>query len=948
VVFPQCIVYAVVRGGFNHARFQGGIDVIDTREVGMRRISVLTLAGAFLLTPPVVRPACCEEKRAAPNVLLIVSDDQGYADAGFQGSKQVPTPNLDRLAHAGLRCTSGYVTHPYCSPSRAGLLTGRCQMRFGHERNPYFDPEDHHEGLPTSETLLPQYLRQAGYATGWIGKWHLGAAPEFWPEHRGFQETFGFLGGGHHYLNWPVKPGTEYNIPIRRNGKPVEVKEHLTVAFGHEAAGFVRRHSGEPWFLYLAFNAPHTPHQPTPERLARFASIGNRQRRAYVAQISLMDDAIGEALDAVRSTGQENRTLVFFFSDNGGPTYVGANNGPLRGCKGTTFEGGVRVPFLVSWPGHLPAGKDYDPTVSSLDVFATALACAGVPMPTDRPHDGVNLVPYLSGEKSGTPHKTLFWREEEQGQWGERDDTLKLIRATKEVDTTGGRYTVRSLPALREQLFDLTADIGEQRDLSAQRPAAFHDMLAKLAAWNKLAVPPAFSGTHGKERDRSSPKPNAAGNSPPTGTTAAPAAVSLARPTPTPQQAAWQDLDFGVLFSYDQRIYEGGRAEYPTPAKVLADPHAYAEQFAPQRLDTDQWLAVAKSLGASYAIFTAKHWLGFCMWQSDANPYSMKSIAWKDGKGDVVKDFTNSCRKYALSAALFTEASEDVRLRVHKFKVGKDSPLSQQEYDRMVARELEELCTRYGALREIWYDMREGPYTVPFRAIIAKHQPTAVFYGPDYRWGGGGEDGQVSDPCWATFSWTAKGNRATLRTGDVNAATWVPARADAPLRYNRMHDWYWHRGHEHGVATLDQLKAMYYGSVGRNAKLIIGLTPDRDGLIPPGDAARCKEFGDWLQKTFGGEPLATTAGHGKEFVLETNGVPPVGHIILQEDICYGERVRQFVVEAENNGAWSKVAAGSCIGHKRIARIESCAARKFRLRITAAVNEPLIRTFALRP
>ena len=440
-----------------------------------------------------------------PNILVILSDDQGYADAGFQGSKDVPTPHLDRLAREGVRCTSGYVTHPYCSPSRAALLTGRYQMRFGHERNPYYDPRNHREGLPLSETLLPEYLAKAGYATGWIGKWHLGAAPELWPEKRGFQETFGFIGGGHLYQDWKVDRKKEYNAPICRNGKPVDVKEHLTLAFGHEAAGFICRHEHGPWFLYLAFTAPHTPHQPTAERLAKFAHIKDPQRRKYLAQISLMDDAIGDVLAALRTTGQMEQTLIFFFSDNGGPTYVGADNHPLRGCKGTTYEGGVRVPFVVSWPGHLPTGRDFALAVSSLDVFPTALACAGVPMPIDKPHDGVNLIPYLRGEKADPPHGRLFWREEEQGQWGERDGEMKLVRRTHKVNVEKG-YHVEPLPKLAEELYDLADDIGESQDLAAVRAPDLQRMGAQLNDWCKQGAPLAFTGIKGKEKDTSGPR----------------------------------------------------------------------------------------------------------------------------------------------------------------------------------------------------------------------------------------------------------------------------------------------------------------------------------------------------------------------------------------------------------------------------------------------------------
>lgn len=254
------------------------------------------------------------ESDLRPNVLLIVSDDQGYADVGFNGCKDIPTPHIDRLAHDGIICTNGYVTHPFCSPSRAGLLTGRYQQRFGHEHNPVYDRTDDREGLPLSERLLPEFLTSAGYVTGWIGKWHLGAAPKFRPINRGFAETFGFLGGGHHYIDWSEDPDVEYNVPLTRNGERVEVTEHLTTVFGREAGSFVRRHADEPWFLFFAFNAPHLPHEPTPERLAEFEHIADPLRRAYATQVSLMDDAIGETLEAVRASDQERRTLVLCYS----------------------------------------------------------------------------------------------------------------------------------------------------------------------------------------------------------------------------------------------------------------------------------------------------------------------------------------------------------------------------------------------------------------------------------------------------------------------------------------------------------------------------------------------------------------------------------------------------------------------------------------------------------
>lgn len=421
---------------------------------------------------------------AQPNVLLIVSDDQGYADVGFHGCKDIPTPHLDRLAREGVRCSNGYVSHPFCSPTRAGLMTGRYQHRFGHENNPFFDSGDEKEGLPLSETLLPAVLQKAGYTTGWIGKWHLGAAPGFHPMKRGFQETFGFLGGGHRYLHWTRNPKQEYTIDIERNGEPVEVKEHLTVRFGQEAAAFVTRHAGQPWFLYLAFNAPHTPNEPTPERFARFQSIADPKRRSYAAQVSLMDDAIGETLAALEKTGQKDNTLVFFFSDNGGPVRTnGSRNDPLRGAKGEVYEGGVRVPYLVRWPAQLEAGTVYAQPVSSLDVFATAVMQAGLAMPTDKIYDGVDLIPFLSGKNPGAPHDRLFWRTASRA-WAIREGHAKLVRWGKNAD----------------ELYDLSKDLSETTDVAADRAGDVKDMAAAIDAWDAQLIPPAFPGAGAHKR----------------------------------------------------------------------------------------------------------------------------------------------------------------------------------------------------------------------------------------------------------------------------------------------------------------------------------------------------------------------------------------------------------------------------------------------------------------
>jgi arylsulfatase A-like enzyme len=413
-----------------------------------------------------------------PNILLIVADDLGYADLGVQMCKDVPTPNVDAIANAGTRCTSGYVSCPYCSPTRAGLLTGRYQTRFGHEFNPGAKGPD--VGLPLTETTLADRLKGAGYVTGLVGKWHLGDAARFHPQKRGFDEFFGFLGGAHPYF-----PGK--GLPILRGTADAEEKEYLTDALGREAVAFVDRHKAKPFFLYLAFNAVHTPMHATDARLKRFEAIKDPTRRTYAAMLAAMDDAVGKVMDKLRAEKLEEQTMVFFISDNGGPTMPGTTingsiNTPLRGSKRTTLEGGIRVPFFVSWKGRLPAGKTYDRAVIQLDIHATALAAAGVEVKPEWKLDGVNLGPFLTGESSRSePHPTLYWRFGEQ--MAIRQGDWKLVRYDPNVEGGKGRAT-------ESKLYNLTEDIGEKSDLAGRHPERVKDLQAAWDKWNKDNMAP--------------------------------------------------------------------------------------------------------------------------------------------------------------------------------------------------------------------------------------------------------------------------------------------------------------------------------------------------------------------------------------------------------------------------------------------------------------------------
>ena len=429
-----------------------------------------------------------------PNVVIIVGDDMGYADVGFHGCQDIPTPHLDALAAAGVRCTNGYVSGPYCSPTRAGLLTGRYQTRFGHEFNPGGSPD---QGLPLSETTIANRLQAADYKTGLIGKWHLGAADDHHPNARGFDEFFGFIGGAHPYV-------TGQGAPIFRNREQVKETEYLTDAFGREAVAFIDRHQDEPFFLYLAFNAVHTPLEAQAERLAKFGDIADPKRRKYAAMMSAMDDAIGEVLAKLDADGLSDNTLVFFISDNGGPTMAttatnGSINSPLRGSKRTTLEGGVRVPFLAKWPGKLPAGKVYEQPVIQLDATRTALAAAGVDTAGDDKLEGVDLLPFLAGENNDAPHKALFWRfgpqmAVRQGDW-------KLVKYDPVVD--GGKKG-----ATDARLYNLAEDIGEEDNVIAEEPEKAQELQAAWDEWNKSNVPPLW-GQNGEGKKQGQGKAKA-------------------------------------------------------------------------------------------------------------------------------------------------------------------------------------------------------------------------------------------------------------------------------------------------------------------------------------------------------------------------------------------------------------------------------------------------------
>jgi arylsulfatase A-like enzyme len=424
-----------------------------------------------------------------PNLIVIMTDDQGYADVGFNGCKDIPTPHIDSIAANGVRFTDGYVSYAVCSPSRAGFLTGRYQQRFGHERNPEWNPDDRRSGLPLSETTLADALGKAGYQTGLIGKWHLGCHPDLHPLKRGFHEFFGHLGGGHRYFpeeltlkntNQAKGEGDSYRLWILRDDTPVRTTKYLTDEFSDEAVRFIEKHKAKPFFLYLAYNAPHSPMQASEKYLARFPDIKNEKRKTYAAMVSAVDDGVGQILATLRDHGLEENTMVVFLSDNGGPTPDNASdNHPLRGTKGQPWEGGIRVPFAMQWPKRIPKGLVYQKPVIALDIFATIAGQAEIPPDPERPLDGVNLIPYINGEKSGAPHDEIFLRMFDKGAYAVRSGNLKLVIEAKNRDAT---------------LYDLSKDIAEKNNLAASRAEDLEALEKKRVQWDAQLIPPVFEG----------------------------------------------------------------------------------------------------------------------------------------------------------------------------------------------------------------------------------------------------------------------------------------------------------------------------------------------------------------------------------------------------------------------------------------------------------------------
>ena len=457
------------------------------------------------------------------NIILIIADDLGYGELGCYGGSEIPTPHLDALASEGAVFTNAYVTASYCAASRAAMLTSRYQTRFGFEFNPIGATNSKPGiGLPTSETTIADEMRNVGYATGLVGKWHLGGTADYHPQRRGFDEFFGFLHEGHYFVPHPFagvttwlrrkslpdgssgrwssadgrvhwsthlnqnEPPYDTDNPIMRSSQPVAEADNLTTAFTREACDFINRHVSQPFFLCVAYNAVHSPLQGQDNYMQKFAHIDDIQRRIFAAMLAHLDDGVGQVVATIDRNQIAERTLVVFISDNGGPTKeLTSSNYPLRGGKGNLYEGGIRIPMIVRLKNVVPPAVINTP-VSSMDIGATALDLANVVSQPGKPNpqgsrgsssnshrDGISLMPSLnSPESHAAPHEFLAWRMGNrqalrQGNW-------KIVRSGT------GNW----------ELYDLENDIGESKDLAAHQAARLRSMVEIWSHWNSQQVEP--------------------------------------------------------------------------------------------------------------------------------------------------------------------------------------------------------------------------------------------------------------------------------------------------------------------------------------------------------------------------------------------------------------------------------------------------------------------------
>ena len=426
-----------------------------------------------------------------PNILVVLCDDLGYSDVGFNGSKDIITPTLDNLASTGTKFTSAYVPHPFCGPSRAGILTGRYAHTIGAQFNLPPNSETMGEGIDVNEKFMSKMLKESGYHTGIMGKWHLGAVDKYHPNNRGFDDFYGFLGGGHNYhpkeykANYAAAKARgakvifEYLLPLEHNGKEVtDDNEYITDLLSNQGIRFIEESSKKeaPFFLLMSYNAPHTPLEAKEEDMEVFASIKDKDRRTYAAMVYAVDRGVKKIVETLKETGAYENTLIIFLSDNGGRPDKGANNFPLKEGKGSVYEGGYRVPMFYHWPGVVPSGMIYDNPISALDFYPTFARLADVAIPTTKALDGKDMWDKFMMNKNVRVDDNIF--------------TMRHRNGFSDVGVRNGKWKAVKAYRQKWKLFDIDKDISETNDVSDAHQDVLKKLVADAEAWSKIHIQP--------------------------------------------------------------------------------------------------------------------------------------------------------------------------------------------------------------------------------------------------------------------------------------------------------------------------------------------------------------------------------------------------------------------------------------------------------------------------
>lgn len=911
---------------------------------------------SILVLLPLVSCSCSAQtqKASAPNLIFIMADQWRGDALGCMGKEPVQTPYIDQLASEGVFFKNAISNCPVSSPARAMLMTGMYPPSNKVVGNCNSDTAPYGVELSADARCWSDILKENDYHTGYVGKWHLDSP------YRPYVDTYNNRGktawneycpqDRRHGFDFWVSYGTYDNHlkPMYWEGSAPRDSFFYVNQWGPEyevdrAIEFLnkQKNSEKPFALVVSFNPPHTGYELVPDKYkekyrnldvealcanrpdipAKGTEMGDYFRnniRNYYACITGVDENIGRLTAELKRLHLADNTIIVFTSDHG--VCMGAHN--LAG-KDIFYNESMHIPLVISWPARLAPRIDNRTMIGFGDLYPTLLSLMGfrkdIPQEVQT-YDLSHLL--LSGEEDRELIQPYYYIQPDSPATGYRG--LRTDKYTFAVHATDNKMDSIIL-------FDRTNDPFEMENIASKSPELVTHFTRKLQEWLK-ATNDSFCLTHAQQI-----------------------------PVPKTMQLKWHEAELGAIFHYDLHVFDGIRYGQ---GNNRINPIEDYNIFNPEKLDTDQWIRAAKAAGCKFAVLTATHETGFGLWQSDVNPYCLKAVKWRDGKGDIVRDFVNSCRKYGIQPGIYVGIRWNSLLGIHNFKAegeGEFARNRQAWYKRLCEKMVTELCTRYGELYMMWFDggaddpRGDGPDVEP---IVNRYQPNCLFYHnidrADFRWGGS-ESGTVEYPCWSTFPVPCSHHKRIedqtnllnlLKHGDKEGKYWVPAMADTPLRgINGRHEWFWEPDDEKNIYSLNELMDKYEKSVGRNATLVLGLTPDPSGLLPAGDEQRLKEMGNEIKRRFS-TPVATCKGNQEIIELHLSGKQPVNYCIIQENIKNGERVRKYKVEAKVNGKWLPVCNGESVGHKRIQKFTPVEATDFRLTLTEVIATPDITNFSL--